>query len=90
MLQRAANNNVLFHHAEYTEYLSENLTVVDDDWLHLVVLWLQADAVLLLVEALHGGGVVNQGNNDLAVLCGIAAVHEDKIAVHDADREPSE
>lgn len=47
------------HQTEDTEYLSQDLAVLDNDGIHGVVLGLQADVVLLLVEGLDSCGVVD-------------------------------
>ena len=36
---------------------------------------------VLLKEALYGGGVLHQGHHDIAILSGIALLHDDLVAV---------
>ena len=66
---------------EYSEHRTENLTVIDNDGIHGVVLRLETDMSLLLIESLDGSGIIDQGHNDLSVIRRVLDMNEDTVTV---------
>ena len=67
--------------AEYTEHGAKDLTVIYNDRIHGVVLRLETDMSLLLIESLDGGGIIDQGHNDLTVIRCVLDMNEDTVTV---------
>lgn len=68
------------HHTDQADHLAKNLHVVRYDGIHGIILGLQAVMALFLIETLHGGGVIYQGHNNLAVVSSRALLHDQLVA----------
>src|SRR5438105_4583668 len=80
----AATARRLGEPADDPDDLALDLHVPGVDGLHLAVGGLQPDAIALLIEALEGRGVVlEDGDHDLPVACGLLGLDDDVIAVVD-------
>ena len=66
---------------EYSEHRTENLTVIDNDGIHGVVLRLETDMSLLLIESLDGSGIIDQSYHDLTVIRCVLDMNEDTVTV---------
>ena len=64
--------------------LASNRAIRSDDRIHRGVLRLKPNMVLLLVEALHGCPIVDDGDNDIAVISNWLLLNDHIIAVIDA------
>ena len=73
----------LFVESEHAEHSAKDLAVIDDDGIHGVILRLEADMPLLLVEGLDRSGVIDQSNNNLAVMCSTLRMYKDTIPIED-------
>ena len=66
---------------EYSEHRTENLTVIDNDRIHGIILRLETDMSLLLIESLDGSGIIDQGHNDFTVIRCVLDMNEDTVTV---------
>lgn len=71
----------LFVESEHAEHSAKDLAVIDDDGIHGVILRLETDMSLFLIEGLNCSGIIDQSNNNLAVMCCVLGMHEDTVAV---------
>ena len=69
--------------AEYAKNLSQNLAIVDNDWIHIVVFRLQADVAVFFIKSLYSCGVVNQCNYHFPIIGSGADIDKDSVPVKD-------
>ena len=65
-----------------TKYFTQNLDFsCNDNGIHSVILWLKAVVALLLIEGLHCGRVLYQGNYNVAVICSWLLLYQNLITI---------
>lgn len=68
-----------------TKYFTQNLDFsCNDNGIHSVILWLKAVVALLLIEGLHCGRVLYQGNYNVAVICSWLLLYQNLITIEDS------
>ena len=73
----------LFVESEHAEHSAKDLAVIDDDGIHGVILRLETDMSLFLIEGLNCSGIIDQSNNNLAVMCSALRMYKDTISIED-------
>ena len=69
---------------EKSGHTAKNRWVVCVDGFHRVVLWLKANSILLAIEGLDRGGVIDERNDDLSVVGIMLLFDDDVVSVEDA------
>ena len=75
-------NYLLLEEAEYTEHLTKNLEITsNDDWFHIIVLWLETIITIFFVKSLHSSGIIHKSYDHITILSGILLLHKYLVTI---------
>ena len=76
--------HILTNSSEETDHFTQDLTVADQDRVHMVVLRLETNKILFFKETFDGDAVHEQGNDDIRITGTVLSTDQDQITIQNA------
>ncbi len=71
--------------SEHTKNLAENLAVINDNGFHRIIFGLKTNMSGFFIKSFDRCGIINQGNDSIAVIGCLAAFNKNLIAAVNSD-----